>query len=77
LAIGLRTLLILIVADAPVIMVGFTIFALLSRWFTPESEWLPKTRITHFIDSTGEGDAATASEGISEHSIADTGTKVN
>ncbi|KAL1974964.1 hypothetical protein VTN31DRAFT_5168 [Thermomyces dupontii] len=38
---------------APVIMGGVTIFALLSYWFTPEEAWLPRKRISHFIESKG------------------------
>jgi hypothetical protein len=65
------------ILDAPIIMAGVTIFALLSWWLTPESGWLPKTRITHFIESTGEGDAATSNERISEYGNEDTATKIN
>lgn len=39
--------------DAPVIMGGVTIFALLSYWLTPEENWLPRNRISHFIESKG------------------------
>jgi len=49
-------------------MAGVTIFALFSWWFTPESAWLPKTRITHFIGSTGEGDLAVANNEVSVES---------
>lgn len=47
-------------------MAAVTIFALFSWWFTPDSAWLPKNRITHFIESTGEGDMA-ANVRSSEH----------
>lgn len=42
--------------DAPVIMGAVTIFALISWWFTPADAWLPRERITHFVESKGEGD---------------------
>lgn len=38
---------------APIIMAGVTIFALISYFIMPESAWLPRNRITHFIDSKG------------------------
>ncbi|CAI7631595.1 Thiamine transporter thi9 [Penicillium manginii] len=38
---------------APIIMVGVTIFALISYFVMPESAWLPSDRITHFIDTKG------------------------
>ncbi|KAL1979675.1 hypothetical protein VTN96DRAFT_5374 [Rasamsonia emersonii] len=38
---------------APVIMGGVTILALLSYWLTPEEAWLPRNRISHFIESKG------------------------
>ncbi|KAJ5597036.1 hypothetical protein N7450_003494 [Penicillium hetheringtonii] len=38
---------------APIIMAGVTIFALISYFVMPESAWLPRNRITHFIDSKG------------------------
>lgn len=34
-------------------MAGVTIFALISYVVMPESAWLPRDRITHFIDSKG------------------------
>lgn len=40
---------------APVIMAIVTIFALISWWVVPESAWLPKERITHFVESQGVG----------------------
>lgn len=40
--------------DAPVIMAGVTIFAIISWWFTPEDAWLPKKRIQRFVESKGE-----------------------
>jgi hypothetical protein len=45
---------VLTIADAPVIMGGVTIFAIISWWFTPEDAWLPKRRIQHFVESKGE-----------------------
>lgn len=39
--------------DAPVIMGIVTIFALVSYWMTPEAAWLPRNRISHFIESKG------------------------
>ena len=44
-----------IVLDAPIIMAGVTILALISYFVMPESAWLPSSRITHFIDSKGVG----------------------
>ncbi|OBU01045.2 hypothetical protein VE01_00917 [Pseudogymnoascus verrucosus] len=49
---------------APIIMAVVTIFALISWWFTPETSWLPKTRIANFIESKGEGDLLDANKGI-------------
>lgn len=34
-------------------MGGVTILALLSYWLTPEEAWLPRNRISHFIESKG------------------------
>jgi len=45
-------------------MAAVTIFALISWWFTPETAWLPKTRIANFIDSKGEGDLLDANKQI-------------
>jgi len=42
--------------DAPIIMSSVTIFALISWWVTPESNWLPRERIEHFVESKGEGE---------------------
>ena len=42
---------------APVIMAIVTVFALISWWVVPESAWLPKDRITHFIESQGVEDS--------------------
>lgn len=39
--------------DAPIIMAGVTIFALISYFAMPEEAWLPRNRISHFIDSKG------------------------
>lgn len=39
--------------DAPIIMCAVTIFALISYFVMPEDQWLPKNRISHFIDSKG------------------------
>ena len=38
---------------APIIMAGVTIFALLSYFIMPEDAWLPRNRISNFIDSKG------------------------
>ncbi|GAB1202343.1 hypothetical protein APSETT445_000955 [Aspergillus pseudonomiae] len=38
---------------APIIMAGVTIFALISYFAMPEEAWLPRNRISHFIDSKG------------------------
>jgi hypothetical protein len=46
-------LILLVEKDAPIIMVGVTILALISYWLTPEEAWLPRKRITHFIESKG------------------------
>lgn len=40
-------------SDAPIIMCGVTILALISYFVMPESAWLPSNRISHFIDSKG------------------------
>ncbi|GLI75213.1 hypothetical protein PoHVEF18_003466 [Penicillium ochrochloron] len=48
---------------APIIMAGVTILALISYFIMPESAWLPRNRITHFIDSKG---AANVSETVEE-----------
>lgn len=39
--------------DAPIIMSIVTIFALISYFVMPEEKWLPRTRISHFVDSKG------------------------
>lgn len=36
-----------------------TIFALISFFVMPETRWLPKDRISHFIDSKGAGSVQT------------------
>jgi hypothetical protein len=47
-------------SDAPIIMAGVTIFALLSWWFTPEDAWLSKKHISHFLlPDTTEGEEIT------------------
>ncbi|KAE8384801.1 hypothetical protein ETB97_003995 [Aspergillus alliaceus] len=38
---------------APIIMSGVTIFAIISYFVMPEEAWLPRNRISHFIDSKG------------------------
>ncbi|PIG84029.1 amino acid permease [Aspergillus arachidicola] len=38
---------------APIIMAGVTIFAIISYFVMPEEAWLPRNRISHFIDSKG------------------------
>lgn len=43
----------LIGPDAPIIMASVTIFALVSYFVMPEDRWLPRNRISHFIDSKG------------------------
>ncbi|TVY17306.1 Thiamine transporter thi9, partial [Lachnellula arida] len=62
---------------APIIMAAVTVFALISWWFTPESAWLPTTRITHFIESTGEGDVGVTNEEGSEDSNRETVTELS
>ncbi|RMJ28801.1 hypothetical protein PHISP_00348 [Aspergillus sp. HF37] len=44
---------------APVIMCIVTIFALISYFVMPESGWLPRDRISQFIDSKGAGSVQT------------------
>ena len=34
-------------------MAGVTIFALISYFVMPEEAWLPRNRISHFIESKG------------------------
>ncbi|KAI9839465.1 MAG: hypothetical protein M1819_002090 [Sarea resinae] len=41
---------------APIIMAIVTIFALISWWVMPEEQWLPRSRISHFVESKGAGD---------------------
>jgi hypothetical protein len=41
-----------------------TIFALISFFVMPESRWLPKNRISHFIDSKGAGSVQTVEEAV-------------
>ena len=44
-------------SDAPILMAGVTIFALLSWWFTPEDAWLSNKHISHFLQpDTSEGE---------------------
>ncbi|CAG7983291.1 unnamed protein product [Penicillium olsonii] len=50
---------------APIIMAGVTILALISYFMMPESAWLPRDRISHFIDSKGA--VETVEEVNSEH----------
>jgi hypothetical protein len=38
---------------APIIMAAVTIFALVSYFIMPEDAWLPKDRISNFVDSKG------------------------
>ncbi|PKY03821.1 amino acid transporter [Aspergillus campestris IBT 28561] len=38
---------------APIIMASVTVFALISYVVMPEEAWLPRNRISHFIDSKG------------------------
>ncbi|OJJ48979.1 hypothetical protein ASPZODRAFT_129341 [Penicilliopsis zonata CBS 506.65] len=51
---------------APVIMAAVTVIALASYWFMPEEAWLPRSRISHFIESKG----AVVTETIEETSTA-------
>ena len=44
-----------VILDAPVIMAGVTIFALLSWWFTPEEAWLSKKHTSHFLEADTSG----------------------
>ena len=50
--------------DAPIIMAGVTILALISYFIMPESAWLPRNRITHFIDSKGAADVSETVEEV-------------
>jgi hypothetical protein len=34
-------------------MAGVTVFALISYWVTPEEAWLPRQRISRFINNVG------------------------
>ena len=43
-------------------MCAVTIFALISYFVMPEDKWLPKNRISHFIDSKGAGAVETVEE---------------
>lgn len=43
----------LIGLDSPIIMASVTIFALISYVIMPEEAWLPRNRISHFVDSKG------------------------
>lgn len=45
-------------------MAGVTILALVSYFIMPESAWLPRNRITHFIDSKGAADATETVEEV-------------
>lgn len=44
---------------APIIMASVTIFGLVSYFVMPEDRWLPRDRISHFIDSKGTATAVT------------------
>jgi hypothetical protein len=57
--------LLIVCSDAPIIMAGVTIFAILSWWFTPADAWLSKKHISHFLegDSSGGEDIAGDSKG--------------
>jgi hypothetical protein len=46
-------------------MGGVTILALVSYFVMPESAWLPRNRITHFIDSKGAGTVTETVEEVS------------
>jgi hypothetical protein len=48
--------------DAPIIMAGVTIFAVLSWWFTPADAWLSKNHISRFL----EADASAGEETIGD-----------
>lgn len=48
-------------------MAGVTIFALISYFMMPESAWLPRDRITHFIDSKGAVQATVDEVGSTDH----------
>jgi hypothetical protein len=41
-----------------------TIFALISFFVMPESGWLPRNRISHFIDSKGAGGSVQTVEAV-------------
>lgn len=47
-------------------MAGVTILALISYFMMPEGAWLPRDRITHFIDSKGATETV-EEVGSSEH----------
>ncbi|KAK2763135.1 hypothetical protein FQN54_009771 [Arachnomyces sp. PD_36] len=38
---------------APIILASVTVFALISYWLTPEEDWLPRQRISNFVNSKG------------------------
>lgn len=54
---------------APIIMAGVTIFALISYIVMPEEAWLPRNRISHFIDTKGINVHETVDE-VGAHSTA-------
>ena len=58
--------------DAPIIMAGVTILALISYFVMPESAWLPRNRITHFIDSKGAGNVSETVEEVTPSAQNDT-----
>jgi hypothetical protein len=47
-------------SDAPIIMTGVTIFAVVSWWFTPKEAWLSKKHIKDFSEAdTSAGEEIT------------------
>ncbi|KAL2220354.1 amino acid permease [Thermoascus aurantiacus ATCC 26904] len=62
---------------APIIMAGVTIFALISYWVTPEEAWLPRNRISHFIDSKGVSDESSNSNNDNDNKNSNDNTNVN
>lgn len=63
--------------DAPIIMAGVTIFALISYWVTPEEAWLPRNRISHFIDSKGVSDESSNSNNDNDNKNSNDNPNVN
>lgn len=58
-------------------MAGVTIFALISYWVTPEEAWLPRNRISHFIDSKGVSDESSNSNNDNDNKNSNDNPNVN